>query len=137
MNYLLDTNVISEVTKRQQHQNVVSWLRSIDAEHLYISVITLGEIRKGLEKLSDIPKKNTLLKWLEIDLQKEFSGRIVNIDGDVADKWGYISAQYRIPAIDGLIAASALVYNLKLVTRNVKDFENVPGLELINPWDLG
>ena len=74
------------------------------------------------------------MQWLENELTKEFSSRIVTIDTKVADKWGYISATNKTPAIDGLIAASALALNCKLVTRNIKDFDNIPGLEIINPW---
>lgn len=135
MSYLIDTNVISETVKKDPNHDVIRWLKAIDIEYLYISVITLGEIRKGIEKITDLGKKNKIIQWLEIELPKEFGSRIIDIDKNVADKWGYISANTRIPAIDGLIGASALVHNLKLVTRNVKDFQDIPGLEIINPWE--
>lgn len=135
MMYLLDTNVISEAARLKPHQNALSWLKSIDLTYLSLSVITLGELRKGIEKLSEGSRKQKLLHWLEIDLQQDFQGRIISITPEVADKWGYVMSFSNIPAIDGLIAACALVHNQKLVTRNVKDFQDVPGLELINPWD--
>ena len=136
MSYLLDTNVISEAIKGEPNKTVISWLQSINIIYFHISVLTLGEIRKGAEKLRDMRKKQNIVKWLETELTEKFSGRVVSINQDIADKWGYISTQSNIPAIYSLIAASALVHNLKLVTRNIKNFSNIQGLELINPWDL-
>ena len=134
--YLLDTNVISETIKKAPNQKIINWLDSIDAEKFSLSVITLGEIRKGIEKLPDHTKKQQIIQWLETELIERFYGRIINIDAAVADKWGYITSIKNIPAIDALIAASAIVHNHKLVTRNVKDFESINGLEIINPWNL-
>jgi predicted nucleic acid-binding protein len=133
MIYLLDTNVISETVKREPNTNVLKFLSNIPIYKLYLSVLTLGEIRKGVEKLTD-SRKQKIIGWLEIDLLDRFCGRIINVDAVVADKWGYISSLHNTHAVDGLIAASCLVHNLKLVTRNVKDFEKVAGLEIINPW---
>jgi predicted nucleic acid-binding protein len=93
------------------------------------------EIRKGIEKLSDLSKRQTIIQWLEIELLEKFHSRIINIDPAVADKWGYLCSINNIPAIDALIAASAIVHNLKLVTRNIKDFSSIAGLEIINPWE--
>lgn len=132
--YLLDTNVISETIKKQPEPKLLAWLSSTDIFKFSLSVLTLGEIRKGIEKIEDITKKQKIIQWLEIDLPDRFEGRMISITASVADKWGYISSKYRIPSIDGLIAASALVHNLKLVTRNVKDFEMISGLEIVNPW---
>lgn len=132
----MDTNIISETIKRTPNEAVISWLRGLDRSCCALSVLTLGEIRKGAQKLIESKKKHMIIQWLESDLLNEFSGRIISINQKVADKWGYISSNNNIPVIDGLIAASALVYNLKLVTRNTKDFMAVPGLELINPWEL-
>lgn len=134
MMYLLDTNVISEIVKKVPNQKVLEWLSSIDAKYFYLSVLTLGEIRKGVEKLPEGKRKQQIITWLEIDLLKQFTGRIIDIDSDIADKWGFISSVANIPAIDGLIAASAIVHNHKLVTRNIKDFVSISGLEIINPW---
>lgn len=135
MIYLLDTNVISEMIKLKPNTNLKNWVQSTDLNACAISALTIGEIRKGIEKLADSAKKNKLRQWLETDVINKFLGRIVNIDSTVAEKWGYISASNNIPAIDGLLAASALVHNLKLVTRNTKDFESIYSLEIINPCD--
>jgi predicted nucleic acid-binding protein len=132
--YLLDTNVISETIKASPNQKVLDFLSSIDSDNFSLSVITLGEIRKGIEKLTDQAKKQKILHWLEVDLQQRFYGRIIEVNQDVADKWGYICAISNIAAIDAIIAASAIVYNQKLITRNTKDFIKVGGLEIINPW---
>lgn len=134
--YLLDTNVISEATKKNPHPGVQQWLSSIDPKSTFLTVLTLGEIRKGIEKLDDHFKKQNIIQWLDLQLPKQFYGRIISIDEKVADKWGYLSALRSMPAIDSLIAASAMVHNLKLVTRNTKDFQNIVGLELMNPWEL-
>lgn len=138
MNYLLDTNIISETVKVIPNPCVINWLSRIPNHHLAISVLTLGEIRKGAEKLSNTRRKAKITQWLEIELIAWFHGRVISIDERVADKWGYISAytSQLLPAIDGLIAACALVHDLKLVTRNVKDFEKIPGLEVFNPWEF-
>jgi predicted nucleic acid-binding protein len=134
--YLLDTNVVSELIKKQPNPHVISWISAIPMYHFSISVLTLGEIRKGVEKIDDIARRQKMIQWLEIDLCREFSGRIIEIDAAVADKWGHISAVSPVAAIDGLMGASALVHNQKIVTRNVKDFKSIQGLEIINPWDM-
>ncbi len=134
--YLLDTNVISETIKKAPNQDVIRWLASVDASQFLLSVLAIAEIRKGIEKLQDATKKQCIIQWLENDLTTKFHGRIIPINQDIAEKWGYLSAYKNIPAIDGLIAATALVFNYKLVTRNIKDFEGIIGLEIINPWDL-
>ena len=134
MTYLLDTNVISETIKSAPNTAVLKWLSSIDSSEFCLSVLTLGEIRKRIEKLTDERRKQKIIRWLRSDLVKQFDGRIIRIDEEVADKWGYLSSIRTIPAIDGLIAASAIVHNHKLVTRNVKDFEGIIGLEIVNPW---
>jgi toxin FitB len=133
--YLLDTNVISETIKKNPNKNVIDWLSAIDGNHFFLSVLTLGEIRKGVEKIQDHSKKPKITQWLEIDLIERFHGRIITIDAEIADKWGYLSSLGHFPAVDCLIAASALVHNLKLVTRNTKDFHGIESLEIINPWD--
>ena len=137
MSYLLDTNIISEVMCKCPDTRVLDWLKSIPSPALYLSVITLGELRKGIEKLSEGEKKNTLRLWLEHDLSLLLANNILNIDYAVAERWGFITATLPrpMPAIDMLLAATALVHNLKLVTRNVRDFV-VPGLEVINPFAL-
>jgi len=134
--YLLDTNVISETIKKNPNEKVLHWLASIDINRFFLSSITLGEIRKGVEKIDDSAKKQRIIQWLEIDLLERFYGRIISIDAQVADKWGYLCSLNNLPAIDMLIAASSLVHNHRLVTRNIKDFKNIGGLEIINPWEL-
>jgi predicted nucleic acid-binding protein len=136
MIYLLDTNVISETIKITPNKNVLAWLSSIPIGKFCLSVLSLGEIRKGVEKLTDTSKKQKIINWLEIDLLQQFDDRILSVDAQVADKWGYISSLNNIPAIDGLIAATALAHNLKLITRNVRDFRLIAGLEIVNPWTL-
>lgn len=134
MSYLLDTNVISETIKKSPNEQVLRWLSAIDSRQFSLSVLTVGEIRKGVERLVDESKKQHIIQWLEVDLKKQFDGRLIPIDERVADKWGYICSIINIPAVDALIAASAMVHNLKIVTRNIKDFEKIVGLEIINPW---
>lgn len=134
--YLLDTNVISEVIKREPNKRALAWLNDVSIQDSYISVITIGEIRKGIEKLNDNLRKQKIQNWLEQELLDKFFGRIINIDYSIANKWGYITSIKNIPAIDALIAASALVHNYKLVTRNTKYFKEILGLEIINPWEI-
>jgi len=135
MSYLLDTNIISETIKPIPNPNVLQWLDGIPSENLYISVLTIGEIKKGVELLENSNRKNILIKWLEHDLAKWFENNILEINLEVAERWGYLSAisKKTTHTIDTFIAATALTYNLKLVTRNEKDFE-IFGLEIINPF---
>jgi toxin FitB len=135
MSYLLATNVISELVKSKPNQKVISWFTSVADNDLYLSVLTMGEIRNGIERLSEPKRKDKLLQWLEHDLPNWFENRLIPIDNHIADRWGRLLAlnTNTIPAIDSLIAATALTYDLKLVTRNGKDF-NFPFLEIIDPW---
>lgn len=135
MSYLLDTNVISETIRRQQNKLVIKWLEQIPAELLFVSVLTFGEIRKGIEKLVDKKKREKLRIWLEHELTAWFDGRVLPVDLAVAERWGRLLADVGrpIPTIDSLLAATALHHELHLVTRNVKDFD-YPGLEVLNPW---
>lgn len=136
MNYILDINVISELVKQSPVQSVLKWFDSVDNDKLCISVITLGEIRKGIVGIQNLDRQKQISNWLEIELPAYFEERILNIDSKVADMWGRLQSLkkgYSLPAIDGIIAATARVHNLKLVTRNIKDFIHVP-IEMINPW---
>jgi toxin FitB len=139
MKYLIDTNVISELVSARPNPNVIQWLEAIPAEAVYLSVLTLGEIRKGIEKLSNGSRKKKLLIWLEHDLVRMFDTRILVISAEVADRWGRLQHQVTktLPAIDSLIAATALHHDMALITRNVADFVGCPGLEVINPWEQG
>jgi predicted nucleic acid-binding protein len=136
MSYLLDTNVISETLRRQQDTLVIRWLEQVPAEALFVSVLTLGEIRKGIERLPDKKRREKLRLWLEHELPAWFEGRVLPIDLAVADRWGRLLAETGrpAPAIDSLLAATAVHYELRLVTRNSRDFD-YPGLEVINPWE--
>ncbi|MHB1326035.1 MAG: PIN domain-containing protein [Thermoleophilia bacterium] len=138
MSYLLDTNVISESVRRTPDKAVIAWLKGIPGEALYVSVLTLGEVRKGIEGLKDHQRREKLRVWLEHDLPDWFEDRVLTIDTPVADRWGRLlaSAGRPLPTIDSLLAVTALHHELRLVTRNTKDFE-FPGLEVINPWETG
>ncbi len=135
MSYLLDTNALSELRRKLPDPGVVGWFSQRPPATLYLSVLTLGEIRKGIEGVSDEMRRQTLLDWLETDLPTYFTGRILSIDGPVADRWGRLvaAAGRPLPAIDSLLAATALSHDLVLVTRNVKDFAGLP-VQLFNPW---
>ncbi len=138
MNYLLDTNVISELVAKRPKPSVLEWVRSVEEESLYLSVITIGEIKKGIEKLPDSPRKDELNEWLMVDLLKRFERRLVTVDVEVMLAWGELTARLErngrvISAMDSLIAALALVGNLTLVTRNINDFDGT-GISLVNPW---
>jgi len=136
--YLLDTNVISELITSNPNKNVVSFLERLNEQDLYLSVITIGEIKFGIEKLKDGAKKEKLLIWLNNDLFERFEHRIIDIDVNIMLKWGYINSKLQkigrpIPIMDALIASTALSKNLKLLTRNEKDFKDMD-VEMINPF---
>jgi len=138
--YLLDTNVISELTKLQPEAKVVSWFHATNEELLYLSVLTIGEIRKGIDSLPRSNKRALLESWLVNDLVLRFAGRILDVNLDIAERWGLISAQAKmagapLAVVDGLMAATALHYNMILVTRNTKDVQ-VAGINMLNPWQL-
>ena len=135
MSYLLDTNVLSELRRKTPNAGVVEWFAQRPASTLYLSVLTLGELRKGVEGMADASRRTALLDWLEAELPIFFTGRILPIDVQVADRWGRLvaAAGRPVPAIDSLLAATAAHHGLSLVTRNVRDFADF-GLEVINPW---
>ena len=136
MSYLIDTNVISELRRKTPSPGVVDWFEGRPSSTLFLSVLTMGEIRKGIEAISDVGRRQALADWLETELTTFFTGRILNVDVDVADRWGRLVAVAGrpLPAIDSLLAATALEHDLVLVTRNTKDFESL-GVSLINPWN--
>ena len=135
MSYLLDTNVISELVRPKPAKIVLAWFENIPSDALHISVLTLGEIRKGVEQMPDGARREKLRLWLEHDLADWFESRILPVDTPIADRWGRLIAQMGRPlsSIDSLLAATALHHELRIVTRNQKDFD-YPGLEVINPW---
>lgn len=135
MSYLLDTNVVSELVRARPHAGVVRWVGSQPSHALHLSVLTLGEIRSGVERLADRRRREKLRAWLEQDLISWFEGRLLAISVEVADRWGRLRCEVKdpVPAIDSLLAATALHHDLRLVTRNTADFR-YPGLEVVNPW---
>ncbi len=135
MSYLLDTNVVSELVRPRPDPGVVAWLRQVPDTALHLSVLTLGEIRKGVETLPAGERREQLRLWLEQELPAWFESRLLPVSAPVADRWGRLLAEVRrpLPAIDGLLAATALHHGLRLVTRNEQDFR-LPGLGVFNPW---
>lgn len=138
MIFLLDTCVISELVARQPSPTVAQWVDSVDEDKLFLSAITIGEIKRGIEKLADSTRKSTLQEWLEDDLLIRFSDKILPIDTAVMLVWGQLAADLekqgkQMPAVDSLIAATCLQGRLDLVTRNERDFAH-SGVTVINPW---
>ena len=135
MSYLLDTNVVSELVRKRPDARVVRWFGSVPDGALHVSVLSLGEIRTGVERLADGARKERLRLWLEQDLPAWFESRLLPVSAAVADRWGSLLATFPtpVPAVDSLLAATALHHELRLVTRNERGFE-YPGLEVVNPW---
>ena len=136
--YLLDTNCISEFVRIQPEPAVVAWMEAADETLLYLSVLTLGEIRKGLAGLPQSKRRTHLETWLETELRVRFAGRILPIDAGVADRWGSLAARAKseekaLATVDGLLAATALHHNLTVVSRNVNNFKNTH-VPVLNPW---
>lgn len=134
--YLLDTNCISELLRPKPDPLVLKWFDAADEATLYLSVLTLGEIRKGVAALPESKRKVSLDTWIEVDLRVRFAGRILPIDEPIAERWGVIAAEGKrrgkaLAVIDGLIAATALHHNLVVVSRNATDF---PPAKVFNPW---
>ena len=137
--FLLDTNVISELVKPRPEANVTAWIEGTDESLLYLSVLTFGEIRRGISVLSQSRRRATLEAWLDKDLHTRFEGRVLAIDDEVADRWGLLTAVARksgivLPVIDGLLAATALEHNLTLVTRDIGQIPTM-GVAVFNPWE--
>lgn len=137
MKYLLDTCVLSELVTKTPHAGVVSYIKQLKPTHVFLSVITLGEIAKGVALLPNGQRRSHLERWLNT-LEESYSGRILPIDNEVARLWGELLAKGArqgtpIPAIDGLLAATALNHGLHLITRNEKDFQPT-GAMILNPW---
>jgi len=138
--FLIDTNVLSEYNRPGgPDAGVKRWLETTDRQSQHVSVITLGEIQKGIELLAEGKRRVQLEQWLKQDLEAWFSGRILPVDRQVAGRWASLVAQgaragRRLPTVDSLIAATALAYDLTIVTRNTRDFEGI-GATIINPWE--
>jgi predicted nucleic acid-binding protein len=138
VSFLLDTVVVSEWTKQRPDSGVVAWLNEADEDRVFVSVVTLAEIRYGIERLDSGRHRTRLETWLRGELTPRFESRILFVDAAVADEWGRLTARsqaagHRIEAMDALIAATARVHGLTLVTRNERDFAFALG-EVLNPW---
>jgi len=135
VNYLLDTNVVSELRRPKAHAGLIEWFDDQPAQALFLSIVTVGEIRQGIEQLRsrDAKQANLLNRWLG-GLAQFYEDRLLFVDGSVADEWGRLRARRSVPVMDALIAATARVHGLTLVTRNVRDFANL-GVSLLNPFD--
>lgn len=140
MSYILDTNVISELVAAHPNPNVTGWIADLDPQMAFLSVITSGELKKGIEKLADSSHKAALDRWLNGDLLVRFQDQLLPIDVGTMLTWGALNARLEaagrpMPAIDSLLAATAAYTGFTLVTRNTADFERT-GINLLNPWDF-
>lgn len=135
MSFLLDTNVVSELRKgARANARVMAWFRAVDEAELYLSVLVIGELRQGVERLrgSDATAAARLDRWLH-ELAERHADRTLPVDTAVADRWGRLNVPVTIPAVDGLLAATALVHSLTLVTRNVRDVART-GVRHLDPF---
>jgi toxin FitB len=136
--FLLDTNVISELIKPEPDGNVLRWIDETEETILFLSVLTLGEVRNGIERLGAGKRRGLLESWLTVDLRLRFQDRILAVDEAIVERWGALSAATAkkgkpVPVIDGLLAATALHHDLMLVTRNATDVSGT-GVATLNPW---
>ena len=137
--YLVDTNIPSELTREKPDLGVEAFLKNANKDTVFLSVMTIGEICKGIASLPVSHKRGTLQNWLDIEVRSWFAGRILPVTEEIAERWGHLAAAVRtqglsLSVVDGVIAATALHHDLTLVTRNVKDFSSL-GLDLLNPWE--
>jgi predicted nucleic acid-binding protein len=137
--FLVDTNIPSELTRDQPDARVANFVRNAGQQNLFLSVMTIGEIRKGIDGLPVSRKRSELEDWLEIDVRKWFSGRILPVTETIAERWGQLTAAAKrngiiVAVVDGVISATALEHDLTLVTRNIKHFEGL-SVPLLNPWE--
>jgi predicted nucleic acid-binding protein len=138
MSFLLDTNVVSEWVKPRPEPRVIRWLEEVDEDRVFLSVVTLGELRYGVERLPAGGRRQRLDAWLRQELPLRFEGRLLSVDALIADAWGSIIARREragrgISAMDALIAATAEAHELTLVTRDAADFQSAV-TTLLNPW---
>jgi len=135
---LLDTNVLSEVTRPRPDRRVLEWLDGLDEDRCFISVVSIAEIRRGVALMDAGRKREALAEWLAVDLPQRFDQRVIPVDAPAALAWGDLMALAKqrgrgLASMDGLIGATAIAHNLTLATRNTKDFDGF-GLEIIDPW---
>ena len=136
MSFLLDTNIVSELRRPRAHAGLIEWFDAQSSHELFLSIITIGEIRQGVEQLRtrDAKQANLLDRWLN-GLTQFYEDRLLYVDGAVTDEWGRLRARKSAPVMDAFIAATARVHKLTLVTRNVRDFASL-GVALLNPFEL-
>lgn len=138
--FLLDTNIVSELMKARPNRHVAAWVESTPESLLYLSVLTIGEVRKGIDMMDgDSPRRAALQSWLDHDVRARFAGRILSFDDGVSERWGQLEAAARkhrvtLPTVDAQMAATALHHNLTFVTRNTVDVEST-GVATFNPWN--
>ena len=138
MRFLLDTNVVSEWTKPRPNEGVIQWLAEVEEDDVFVSVVTFAEIRHGVERLPAGEGRRRLDEWLRNDLALRFEERVIGVDGAIADEWGRVIALREargrpIGAMDALIAATAQIHDLTVVTRNPTDFQ-ASVKAVLNPW---
>ncbi|HEY0440316.1 MAG TPA: type II toxin-antitoxin system VapC family toxin [Xanthobacteraceae bacterium] len=135
MKYLLDTNIISELRKRERcNANVARWYSAVGEDDAFLSVLVLGEIRRGIEQIRrDAAQARALDRWLG-ELKEVFSDRVLSVDQSIAEEWGRMTALHPASAVDGLLAATARVHGMTLVTRNVAHVRNL-GAQILNPFE--
>lgn len=136
--FLLDTNVPSELTRPKSDPNVEKWLNHADDEQLFLSVVSLGEIFKGLTVLPESKRRQDLQRWIDEALRPWFNDRLLPVTGRIAERWGILAGECQrkgraLTTADGLIAATAQEHGLTVVTRNVRDFADL-GIGVLNPW---
>ena len=139
MSFLLDTSVISELVKKIPYAPVLKWISEQEESTLYLSVVTIGELEKGIARLATSARKTRLQSWVRRDLVERFGARVLAVDIRTATRWGALAGESEkrgvpLPVIDSLIAATALVHDLTVVTRNVGDFERC-AVTCLNPWE--
>jgi toxin FitB len=137
--FLLDTNVISELRKPRPNDGVVRWIENVDEHLLFLSVVTIGELRTGIDMVAQPKKRGDLEAWLVSAVTRRFAGRILPFDLEVAEQWGVIEARARLgagklPVVDALIAATAIRHGLTIVSHNVRDFSRTGGA-VLSPWN--
>jgi predicted nucleic acid-binding protein len=141
LSHLLDTNVVSEGTRPRPDPGVARWLRGVDEDRLFISVVSIAEIRRGVALLPPGRRRDSLAVWLSRELPERFTGRVLDIDFAITERWGDLMAKSQgvgaaLEPMDAFFAATALARDLILATRNVRDFQAF-GVRLFNPWTAG
>jgi toxin FitB len=139
LSFLLDTCVISELVKAEPNASVLAWLQDADEDSLFLSVLTLGELEKGIARARDLLRKAKLINWVRRDLVERFRGRVLLIDVRIAERWGALVGESErrgapLPVIDSLLAATSLQHDLTIVTRNTADMQRC-GARCLNPWE--